>query len=147
MNAKMQRTGSTLIVITLILLLCILVGFDVYPSLSGNDPLVVQNQVLLQLVRAQYLAKDALILKYEPATYHVQAISDLQTILPTMEQTQVGLSKGDSSLGLPNNPSDDVKRALVRAQTDYTALIAAFKVILANPDSPIDPIELNIILQ
>jgi len=146
MRARVQKTTVMVVVPTILFLLLMLIGFDLYPVVSGNDELVIEQQAWLQVVRNEYLAKDILILAYRPATYHSQAVSDLQVILPGLQQTQTGLLKGDASLGLPNNPSDEVRQILQRAQSDYVPLVAALKVILAHSDGPVDPIQLNIVM-
>ncbi len=127
-------------------LLVVLVAFEIFPALSGNDNLVISQQANLQLARDEFIAKDVLILAYQPSTYHSQAVNELQTILPMFEQVQVGLSNGDSTLGLPANPPDNVQIALATCKSDHLAITTALKNILAHPDSAVDPIQLNIIL-
>ncbi|HLZ64374.1 MAG TPA: hypothetical protein VKR06_46180 [Ktedonosporobacter sp.] len=146
MKAEVQRASTVWVIATMLLLLFMLIGFDLYPFITSNDDLVIEQQAWLQVARDEYLAKDTLILAYRPATYHSQAVSDLQTILPGLQQTQNGLLKGDASLGLPDNPSDEVKQLLQRAQSDYVPLVTALKVILAHPDGPVDPIQINIVM-
>jgi len=146
MKAKTQRAIVSMVVASITFLLLTLIGFDIYPLTTGNDALIVEQQAWLQVVRDEYLAKSVLILAYRPVSSHSQAISNLQVILPGFQQTQSGLLNGDTLLGLPSNPSDDVKRILQQAQSDYVPLVAALKVILAHPDGPVDPTEVDIVL-
>lgn len=145
MKAKAQKTATTLVVVAMVALLLMLIGLDIYPLLIGNDSYVIEQQSWLQVARDEFLAKDVLILAYRPASFHSQAISDFQVVLPQMEQAQNGLMKGDSSLGLPA-PTDDVKRLLVRANDDYLAITTALHTILKTPDNPVDPTQVNIIM-
>jgi hypothetical protein len=145
MKAPTQQKATKVVIIAILLLLLMLIGFDLLPIISGNDELVIEQQAWLQVARDEYLAKDVLILAYRPTTYHSQVISDLQVILPQMEQAQAGFLKGDASLGLPP-ASDDIKRALSRMDNDYLPLVAALKAILEHPDGPVDPTQVNIIL-
>lgn len=129
-------------------LLVVLAAFEIFPALSGNDDLIVTQQANLQLARNEFIAKDVLILAYRPITNHSQAINELQTILPMLQQVQAGLRNGDSTLGLPANPPDNVKIALTATQSDYLSITIALKNILLHPDSTtVDPVQLSIILQ
>ncbi len=145
MKAKTHRTATTLVVVAMVVLLLMLVGLDIYPLLAGNDAYIIEQQAWLQVARDEFVAKDVLILAYRPASYHSQAISDLQVVLPQLEQTQTGLTKGDSALGLPV-PTDDIARQLARAQDDYLAITTALHAILKTPDAPVDPTQVNIIM-
>jgi hypothetical protein len=122
-----------------------LIGVDVYPLIAGNNGYQVEQQAWLQVARVEYLAKDVLVLAYRPVTFHSQAISDLQVIVPQMIQTQNGFLHGDASLGLPP-PSSDVQLLLMRANSDYQPIIAALQALLGKPDGPTDPVQVNIIL-
>ncbi len=145
MKAQAQRTATTLVVVAMIVLLLLLIGLDVYPLFTGNDGYVIEQQAWLQIARDEFLAKDVLILEYRGTSYHSQAISDLQVILPQFQQTQNGFVHGDASLGLPA-PGDDVERLLVRASDDYLPMITALQAMLKKPDGPVDPVQVNIVM-
>lgn len=135
------------LILAIFLLSCLAI-FDCLPLLPGNNDLVVVQQANYQLARDEFIAKDVLTLAYRPATYHSQAIGELQTILPQFEQVQVGLLSGNAALGLPGNPPDNVRLALLATQSDYTAITTATSHLLAHPDSASpDPIQVEIILQ
>jgi hypothetical protein len=146
LKAKILHIYMVTILIVTLFLLVILVGFEILPTINGNDDPVIQRLADLQLVRGEFISRDALFLQYRPVTNHSQAISDLQTILPTFQQVQAGLLHGDASLGLPSNPPDSVKAALLSADSDYRQIVTAAKNILASSDQAIDPIQVNIIL-
>jgi hypothetical protein len=131
--------------LTLFLLLA-LIGFEILPITNGNDDLVVMQQANFQLARNEFIAKDALVLAYRPATYHSQAISELQVQLPVFQQVQMGLLHGDSLLGLPA-ASDGAHNALLAAQPDYLAIVAALKALVSHPDGAPDPIYVDGIMQ
>ena len=145
MQTKKRQSMATAIGLTCVSLLLILIGVDIYPLLTGNNGYQIEQQAWLQVARDEYLAKDVLILAYRPVTFHSQAISDLQVIVPQMIQAQNGFLHGDSSLGLPV-PSDEVQQLLVRANDDYQPIITALSIILKSPDAPPDPIQVNIVL-
>lgn len=135
------------LILTLFLLLSLVI-FDCFPLLPGNDNVVIIQQANLQLARDEFISKDVLTLAYRPATYHSQAVSELQTILPQFQQVQAGLLSGNAALGLPGNPPDNVRVALLATQSDYTAITTATSHLLAHPDSASpDPIQVEIILQ
>jgi hypothetical protein len=135
------------IILALFLLLALSI-LNILPLLSGSDEIVAMQQANYQLARDEFISKDVLVLAYRPMTYHSQAVSELQTVLPAFQQVQVGLLKGDVSLGLPNNPPDNVRAALLASQSDYLAIITAVNHLLAHPDaSNPDPIQIEIVLQ
>ncbi len=148
MKAKILNAYMISALVLALFLLVVLAAFEIFPALSGNDDLIVTQQANLQLARNEFIAKDVLILAYRPITNHSQAINELQTILPMLQQVQAGLRNGDSTLGLPANPPDNVKIALTATQSDYLSITIALKNILLHPDSTtVDPVQLSIILQ
>lgn len=147
MTTKLTRAYVTITSIGIMLLLLIVLGFIVLPFTGGNDDLQIISQVETQVARAEFLAKETLILAYRPATFHSEAVNGLQTTLPDFERVQTGLLKGDAALGLPANPADDVTRAILRTSNDYQAIDAALKAILARPDQPTDIVQVDIIVQ
>lgn len=135
------------LILTLFFLLSTVI-LEILPLLSGYDDLIIMQQANFQLARDEFISKDVMVLAYRPATYHSQAINELQTILPQFQRVQVGLLQGDASLDLPNNPPDSVRAALAVSQTDYLAIVTAVQHLLADPDaSNPDMIQVEIILQ
>lgn len=128
-----------------IFLLIALAVFETFPVTNGNNDLVVLQQANFQIARHEFLVKDVYALAYRPASGRAQAISELQIQLPAFQKVQEGLMNGDATLGLPPNPSNGVKSALISAQPDYLAEITAIKAILAHPDNTPDPIQVNIV--
>lgn len=143
-QAKLQHVSVAIVIAAMIVLLLMLIGFDLFPFTVGNDELVIQSQANLQVARGEALAKSALMLSY-PA-FHLPAVSQLQIVEPQLEQTQIGLLKGNPSLGLPP-PPDDVKLVLDQAGRPYADVTTAIKKLLASPDAPPDAIEVSIVVQ
>lgn len=145
MKAKALRVAMLVTLGFSIFLLLALAVCEALPLTNGNNDLVVLQQATLQLARDEFLVKNVYALAYRPASARAQAIGELQIQLPAFEKTQAGLMYGDPSLGLPDNPSSGVKTALLSANSDYLAIDAAVKVILAHPDSAPDPTQVNIV--
>lgn len=146
MRFHVRRRYVAILTLSKLLLLCILACFLIIPLMSGNDDLVSVNQTNLQVARIEYFAQAVQTLAYRPLTFHSEAVSGMEVNLPILQQTQNGLMKGDTALGLPNNPPDDVHQLLINMQPDYNAMVAALKAILANPDKPPDPIQVEIVM-
>lgn len=142
---KMRVIYIRMLFVSCIILLILLGLFQSIWVLSGSGTSIM-NQVGLQRVRVQAITKDVLILAYRPVDEHVQSVSELQNVLPMWEKVQLGLQQGDKSLQLPAHPPDEVLQALALARSDYTAIDTAARVILANADKPVDPIQMTIIV-
>ena len=147
MRFHVRRRYVAILTLSKLLLLCILACFLIIPLMSGNDDLVSINQTNLQVARIEYFAQAVQTLAYRPLTFHSEAVSGMEVNLPILQQTQNGLLKGDTSLGLPSNPPDDVHQLLINMQPDYSATVTALKVILANPDKQPDPIQIDIVMR
>lgn len=146
-----SKTLRTYMIMSLVLTLFLLFSLSVLNTLSlfpNSDDLIIMQQANFQLARDEFISKDVMVLAYRPATYHSQAINELQTILPQFQQVQVGLLQGNAVLGLPGHPPDSVKVALLSTQSDYLAIVTAVNQLLAHPDAlnP-DPIQVEIVLQ
>lgn len=147
MDVKILRIYMVVMLVFALFLLLALGIIEGLPFFSGNDDFRILQQANLQLVRDEFMVKDLLILTYRPVSSHPQAVGELQIVLPTFQQTQNGLLNGDTSLGLPPNPSPAVRTAIGVTQSDYLSMVTAMKIILAHPDSAPDPIQVQIILQ
>lgn len=147
MRLHVRQRYVAILTVSKLILICILACFLVIPLVAGNDDLAIINQANLQVARVEYFAQAVQVLAYRPLTFHSEAVSGMEVNLPILQQTQNGLLKGDTTLGLPNNPPDDVHILLVNMQPDYSAMVAALKAILANPDKQPDPLQVDIIMQ
>lgn len=149
MEANILRIIQRFVIIVGVVLLLGLALLEILPVLPSNVPTVISiiHKVNLQGALAERIDKDALILAYRPETEHAQAISELQVTLPAFEKIQAGLQGGDASLNLPMRRPQDVQLLLLQSQSDYIALDAAAKTILAHTDSPVDPDQIAIIQQ
>lgn len=133
----MQQLRHHLIIsiVAAILLLIILAGFQALPVFQDNSAEVV-NDAGLQRTRCQIIAKSVYVLAYRPKAEHAQAVSDLQTTLPLWQQEQENLTSSVTS---------DVLPLLQDARSNYLAIAAATKAILAQPDQSPDPIQIDIV--
>ncbi|GHO99562.1 hypothetical protein KSF_096100 [Reticulibacter mediterranei] len=114
---------------------------------ANFSPTNLVDQIDLQRIRSQLIAKDARILQMNPSEEkQAQAISEMQNALPGWQATQTGLRQGDRSLGLPHSVPDNVQLSLIQAQPDYIAMLNAVKAILANHSGPIDQVQVTTIL-
>jgi hypothetical protein len=117
-----------------LVLVLINAGFQAIPLTTSASQI---SEADLQRTRCEVIAKSALILAYRPATEHVQAISDLQVVLPRFQQEQTSLA---------TYHNDIVQGYLLQMQPDYLAITNATQNILAQKDKPIDKIQIDIIL-
>lgn len=147
MRFHVRQRYVAILTLSKLILICILACFLIFPLIAGNDDLVVLNQANLQISRVEYFAQAVQTLTYRPISFHSEAVSGMEVNLPVLQQVQNGLLKGDTSLGLPSNPPDDVHQLLINMQPDYSATVAALKAILANPDKPPDPLQVDIVMQ
>lgn len=115
-------------------LLLIEAGFQAIPlTVSGAQI----SQADMQKTRCEVIAKSALILEYRPPSEHIQAISDLQVVLPRFMQEQATLN---------GSRSESIQAYLIQAQPDYQAIVKATQIILAQKDKPVDMTQVSIIL-
>lgn len=136
----------TTLMITNMALLILLTSFSVYSITNQNSQLMVEQQAYTQIARANVIAKDIVVITYNPTRDNSQFVSDLQVILPLIQKTQDAFSTGDASLGIAGNPTDTILQALQLAQSNYLSLVTAAKVVAANPTTQLNSIEVNIVL-
>lgn len=117
-----------------LLLLLIDAGFQAIPLTVSGDQI---SQADLQKTRCEVIVKSALILEYRPSSEHVQAISDLQVVLPRLQQEQTLLSHARN---------ETIQAYLLQAQPDYVAIVSATQHILAQKNKPVDMTQVSIIL-
>lgn len=130
---KLRKLTRIIMPFYLVLLL-IDAGFQAIPlTISGAQI----SQADAQKTRCEVIVKSALILEYRPASEHVQAISDLQVILPRFQQEQTVLSAYHN---------ETIQAYLLQAQPDYLAIVKATQNILARKDKPVDMDQVSIIL-
>lgn len=132
--------------IALITSVCLLVFLELFLTIwvTGGSASSIINQSGLQRARVQAITKDVLILAYRPG--HIQAISELQNTLPAWEETQNGLMNGDPALQLTSHIPDDVKQLVLTTQPDFTSIDTAAHYILDHAATPIDAIQVDIIV-
>jgi hypothetical protein len=127
---------ARIILIACLILLLLTTAFEFLP-LHVDDDLSFIQQAELQAAISQRIAKDVLILEYQPTSMHVQAVSELQNMLPVFERRQASLATEPTiTLILPT---------LTDAQSDFVSIDVALKSILANDARPVDPIQVQII--
>jgi hypothetical protein len=131
------KTFRTFARVMKILLMVLLIGFELVPSLSGGDAQYI-NQTALQLTRSQVLVNSAYALIYRPAAEQAQALHDMQHVLPAFEHEQALLL---------TNPTADVQALLHLINVDYLSLVGAAHAIIAHPEAATTPIQVNIIVE
>lgn len=116
-----------------IVFLCILAGFELVPFTSLDLQIVT---VARQGARDQRIAKDVLELKYIPKS-KVEAIGELQDMLPQWEKDQASLatSLSPEALTLFNATSPD-----------FTVIDVAAKKIIATPSVVPDIVQVQLIV-
>ncbi len=139
-----RKAYALIFYITKMLLLALLFGFLGIWVFAGSAS-TIMNQVSLQRSRGVRIAKDALILRYDPlAIDRTQALSEMQDTLPVWARTETALVTGDSTLQLPHPPSE-VVTLVAQAQSDYLPMQIAAQHLLVDP-THIDPTQVQIIL-
>lgn len=131
---KKLRRYTRIIMPFCLLLLLIDAGFQAIPLTVSGDQI---SQADAQKTRCEVIAKSALILEYRPASEHVQAISDLQVVLPRFQHEQSVIA---------DYRSDAIQAYIVQAQPDYLAIVNATQMILAQKNKPVDMTQVSIIL-
>lgn len=145
-TAVLQRVHTfrvfvrTMIAVTIGLLI-LLACFEYIPLTSGND-LQLLSLFTSQEWLSQRITKDALTMLYVTPTIptspsHVQAVNELQNMLPIWEANQQAIK--DSNLTV------DIQVLFTSTNADYKDIDTAARVIIANPDLKADPIQVQII--
>lgn len=94
-------------------------------TLSNTDATL--HYAMLQQSLSQRIAKDALILQYDPTSDDAQAISELQNMLPTWESDQANLQN--------SNLPDSAQTLFISSTTNYVGIDAAVRAILTHPQN------------
>lgn len=143
-NPKQLRSYIRFFVIACVLFLFLLSLFQWIWVLGGSGTSIMY-EAGLQRTLVDRIAKDVFTLAYRPTSEHAQAVNELQNILPIFEKIQHGLQSGDASLGLPHRPPDVILQFMITSQPDFAAIDTAARQIIAQPDKPVDKIEVDII--
>jgi hypothetical protein len=143
------RIIARFIAIIGIIVLLASAALEILPVLPNNVLTTVStiHRVNQQGALAERIDKDVLTLAYRPQAEHAQSLSELQVTLPVFEKIQAGLQSGDASLNLPTHRPQDVQLLLLQTQSDYIAIDASAKTILAHADQPVDLDQIAIIQQ
>jgi hypothetical protein len=99
------------------------------------------NTATKQMTRSQAMVKDVLILSYRrdhQDDAYTNAASELQGIFPIFQQEETRLQ------GIQRS---DLKTMISAINSDYSPMVSALKTILPHVSQPIDPLQLDIILQ
>lgn len=122
------------IIISCIALIIILSGFQALAfSIIGIN---VTSELQQQGAISQRIAKNALILQYEPSD-RANALNELQNVLPNFETGQ--------NL-VPRLPAS-TQTILNETNPDYIDIDTAAHKLINNPSAPTDPLQVQIILQ
>lgn len=136
MRSSVWKVIHRIIFVARVVLLILLFAFFLSPLLR-LPVLTTLNNMSLQRIRCERIAKNALILQYRPEEEHPQAIAELQNMLPGWQQEQTDLK---------SFPDNQVNLLLLQSQADYTSITSALTNILATPSKPVDSTQVKIIL-
>jgi signal transduction histidine kinase len=102
----------------------------------------VINTAALQVTLSERLAKDALAIEtVKDASSRATFTSELISALAQWQRTQVGLQRGDPSLGLPGNSSPQVSRLYQQIAPDVTDMLdAATEMVVVLESQPPVPL-------
>lgn len=128
------RLFSRIVFSLMVILLLLEAGFQAIPLTTSASQI---SEADLQRTRCQVIVKSALILEYRPASEHVQAISDLQVVLPRFQHEQAILA---------SYRNETIQSYINQAQPDYLAIVQATQNILAQKNKPVDMVQVSIIL-
>lgn len=134
------------IFLTVCLALLILLSLFQWIWVLGGSGTSIMYRAGLQRDLTERITKDVLTLAYRPITEHPQAINELQNTLPAWEHGQHALQTGDPALALPRHPPDTILQLMISSQPDFAAIDTAARQIIAHPDKPVDPVEVDIIV-
>jgi hypothetical protein len=133
-NPMLVSTIDRMFKVTVVCLLILLLGFEIVPTNSIRDTQQSIVNAGFQRARSQRFERCAYMLSYRPQAAKVQAIKELQIVLPLFQQEQALLL---------SNPDPDIQFLLQTANTDYLSIVTAVQILIAHPDTPI---ELDILL-
>jgi len=133
-SRKIKTIMRILITFTIALLALIIAYETTLVVYSNRTTAYVSSQEWI----SQRIAKDALLMQYGTADDKIQAVNELQNMLPHFEANQAHIVA---------NPQPDAITTLIRSATvDYIDMDTAAKKLLVSPDKPADPVQIRIIL-
>lgn len=134
MNVRRLRFFSRIVLALMVVLLLLEAGFQAIPLFTSATQVA---EASAQRTRCEVIAKSVLILAYRPASEHVQAISDLQVVLPLFLQEQSVLA---------SYRNETIQTYIVQMQPNFLAIVKAAQNILARKDKPVDMDQVAIIV-
>ena len=133
-SGKIKTIMRILIIFTITLLALIIAYETTLVVYSNRTTMYVSSQEWV----SQRIAKDAVLMQYGTVDDRVQAVNELQTMLPYFESNQAHITESSQP---------DAITTLIRSATvDYVDIDTAAKKLLASSDKPIDPVQVRIIL-
>lgn len=105
------------------------------------QPYDVIDNATKQMTRSQAIVKDVLVLAYrrdKQDDAYTTAASELQGIMPTFQQEENYLATIQRS---------DLQTPIAALNADYAPMVGALKIILPRISQPIDPLQVDILLQ
>jgi hypothetical protein len=134
-SSRKIKAMMRIVIIFTITLLALIIAYETTLLVSGNR---IASYVSSQEWVSQRIAKNALLLQYGTADDRVQAVNELQTMLPYFESNQAHITA---------SPQADAVATLIHsASVDYVDIDTAAKNLLASSDTPADPVQVRIIL-
>lgn len=139
LNPHFFRIRARVIIGACLVLLILLALFQSLPlNHALDDDLQIEQMSASQAWIAERVAKDVQELEGTSTFLQVQAISELQNMLPAFESQQMALARE------PTLP--DIQPLLLDSQSDFVSMDMAAKALLAKLDQPVDPLEVQVIL-
>lgn len=133
-SRKIKTIMRILILFTIALIALIIAYETMLVSSSSRTAVYVSAQQWV----SQRIAKDALLMQYGTDDDRVEAINELQNMLPYFESNQAHI--------IANSQPDAIATLIRSATVDYVDIDTAAKKLLDAPDKPADPVQVRIIL-
>jgi hypothetical protein len=134
-HSRKIKAMMRIVIVFTITLIALIIAYETTLILNSNR---TTAYVSAQEWVSQRIAKDALLMQYGTADDRVEAVNEMQNMLPYFESNQAHITA---------SPQADAVATLIHsASVDYVDIDTAAKNLLASSDTPADPVQVRIIL-
>jgi hypothetical protein len=134
-HSRKIKAMMRIVIVFTITLIALIIAYETTLILNSNR---TTAYVSAQEWVSQRIAKDALLMQYGTADDRVEAVNEIQNMLPYFESNQAHITA---------SPQADAVATLIHsASVDYVDIDTAAKNLLASSDTPADPVQVRIIL-
>jgi hypothetical protein len=134
-HSRKIKAMMRIVIVFTITLIALIIAYETTLILNSNR---TTAYVSAQEWVSQRIAKDALLMQYGTADDRVEAVNEMQNMLPYFESNQAHITA---------SPQPDAVATLIHsASVDYVDINTATKNLLASSDTPADPVQVRIIL-